>query len=149
MSGRCYVQVGFIRHRLNTLQLRRGVARNGDEDMKKILMSALAVAALTLAIAPVANAEIGEKDAFPSPFATQDQQRRRYQDQEPRYTQPTRRYEQAPRYEYERAPVRDRGWGRGCNAVKGTFCWLPRAQPMGSNCNCPKGGGVREGYVDR
>jgi hypothetical protein len=51
-----------------------------------------------------------------------------------------------PGYRSER---RSTGYGVECVAVRNTFCRLYRPQPIGSACNCPKGGGVREGYVER
>jgi hypothetical protein len=118
--------------------------------MKKLLLSAFAAASIACAVAPLAHAKLADGQSSSTSGAVrqsfQPGAMAQYRDDDDeRYARRYRRYDREQRYDNDRG----RGWGRGCNAVKGTFCWLPRAQPMGSNCNCPKDGGVREGYVDR
>jgi hypothetical protein len=96
--------------------------------MKKFLFSLLAAVTLTAAIVP-ASAQF--YDPYEGP---------------PRRVYRERYYDPPPRYRQER---RDVGFGRGCNAVRGTFCYVSRPRPIGSNCSCPHDGGVREGYIDR
>jgi hypothetical protein len=98
--------------------------------MKKTLFTLLAAVTLTAAVAP-ASAQF--YDPYESP-------RRVYRE---RYYEPP-----APRY-YRPEPREVAGYGRGCNAVKGTFCWVSRPRPLGASCSCPKDGGTREGYIDR
>jgi hypothetical protein len=96
--------------------------------MKKTLFTLLAAVTLTAAVAP-ASAQ------FYDPYEGRPRRVERY-------------YEPPPRYREERRES-GYGFGRGCNAVKGTFCWVSRPRPLGANCSCPKDGGVREGYIDR
>lgn len=123
----------------------------------RTLFSALALAASLTAVMPALAGEADIYQGEPSQ-RSYPAQRPNYQYREPRYEQ--RHYEPAPRYRLEYRPeyrpeyrseprFAGYGFGRGCNAVKGTFCYVSRPRPIGSNCSCPKDGGVREGYIDR
>jgi hypothetical protein len=77
-------------------------------------------------------------------------------DRRPRYipAPPQPRYYEERSYGYDRDSGRGygdygRGYGVSCVAVRNTFCTLRRPRPIGSDCNCPHGGGVREGTVRR
>ena len=129
----------------------------------RTLFGALALAASLTAVMPALAGEGEIAMEPPTRYIESPSARPSVQYREPRY-QP--RYEQryyeppAPRYRPEYRPeyrteyppeprFAGYGYGRGCNAVKGTFCYVSRPRPIGSNCSCPKDGGVREGYIDR
>ena len=99
--------------------------------MKKFLFCLLAAVTLTAAVVP-ASAQF--YDPYEGP---------------PRRVYRERYYEPPPPPRYRQEPREFSGYGRGCNAVKGTFCYVSRPRPLGSNCSCPKDGGTREGYIDR
>jgi hypothetical protein len=118
----------------------------------RMLFGALALAASLSAVMP---AQAGEADLYQVEPSQRTAPGDRYYN---RYGQPRyeRRDYEPPRYRPEYRPdyrpeprFAGYGYGRGCNAVKGTFCWVSRPRPLGASCGCPKDGGVREGYIDR